>query len=133
VGVCPIPVPAGLARVEALRGEVVVIEEVVVMELITAVARTRPGAAPITALGHGGHTHGLACILPAVFVLVSPIAAGRPDLRIVVFIAAAEPDAQKDRDEDHDDYRDQADYKQDHRTTQQAMAILGGASEATRP
>src|SRR5581483_729392 len=101
--------------------------------LIAAVARAGPAAAPGAALGRGGHAHGLARILPAVFVLVSPIAAGRPDLRIVVFIATPEPDAQKDGDEDHDDYGDQADYKQDHRTTQQAMANLGGASEATRP
>jgi len=142
-----VPVHAGLIRAEAAAGRVARSEltsseltgvELARAELVAAVARASLGATPAAGAGRDGNPDGVLRVLPAAIVLapavlVSEIAAGGHGLRVVVFLAPPEPDAQKDGNEDHDDYGDQADDKQDHRTTQQAMAILGGASEATRP
>jgi hypothetical protein len=115
----PAAVTVGVGRVP-----VVPVSLVVRLEVIAAVVGTGSSPAVLADVAAAGwHPDGVARVLPAVVVLVPAIPAGRPDLRIVVFIAPPKPDAEKDGDEDHDDYGDEADYEQDHRTTQQAMAI----------
>jgi hypothetical protein len=68
-------------------------------------------------------------------ILVAPtVSAAGPQVRLVMLVVTApEPNAQKDRNEDHHDYGHKADYEQDHRTTQLAMAIWVALARLTRP
>jgi hypothetical protein len=64
--------------------------------------------------------------------MLAIIAAG-PYLRIIMRAASPEPDAQEEGYEDHHDHGGKADHQQDHRTTQQAMAIWAALARPTRP
>ena len=102
---------------------------------LAAVVRCRsPGRVvpdPPAAAGHR-HPPGIP-VLPALLLVAPPVAAAGPQVRLVILVTAAEPNAQKDCNENHHDNGHQADHEQDHRTTQLAMAIWAALARRTRP
>src|SRR5207302_8991672 len=93
-------------------------------------ARTMAGVPPAAA----GRRHPPGVSVPPALVLVAPpVAAAGPQVTLVMLVTVPEPNAQKDRNEDHYDYGRQANHEQDHRTTQLAMAIWAALARRTRP